>query len=40
MEKNCIFFVVKKLYFVNFFGLRLDLDFEIQNFLEYGWTWN
>jgi len=38
MEKNCICFVVKKLYFVNFFVLRLDLDFEIQTFLEYGWT--
>ena len=27
MEKNCVIFVIKKLYFVKFFGLYLDLDF-------------
>jgi len=27
MKKNCVIFVIKKLYFL-FFGLYLDLDFE------------
>jgi len=30
MEKNYIFFCRKKLYFVIFFGLRLDLDFKMK----------
>jgi len=30
MEKNYIFFCGKKLYFVIFFGLRLDLDFKMK----------
>jgi len=30
MEKNCIFFVVKMLYFVHFFGLHLAFDFKMK----------
>ena len=36
MEKNCVIFVIEKLYFVNF----LDLDFLFQkNSLNCGWIW-
>jgi len=41
MEKNCVIFVIKKLYFVNFFDFIWTWTFNFKTFrlLDCGWTW-
>jgi len=39
MENNCIIFVVKKLYFLNFLDNVWAWIINLLNFLDYGWTW-
>jgi len=39
MENNCVIFVIKKLFFVNFLDFIWTSILNLLNLLEYGWTW-
>ena len=39
MEKNCIIFAIKELYFLNFLDYIWTAILNFLNFLDYGWTW-
>jgi len=39
MEKNCVIFVIEKLYFVNFLDFIWTWTFNFKESLDCGWTW-
>jgi len=39
MEKNCVIFVIKKLYFVSFLDFIWTWTFNLKKSLDCGWTW-
>ena len=39
MEKICVIFVIKKLYFANFLYFIWTSISNFFHFLDYGWTW-